>query len=255
LSARLDELDLDPSAIEKTNTARVRMAGRLEIDAVKGGLRYAEIGFRGPARVKLFDPVSGDLDPDLRGDFELSRESYLNARIPAVQQAWKTLQKLDAIGLEIGELPERATFGRSGAVAVHYQNERFTLGRPISVWFRDWEIAILEGTWIQSEKETHQGEAEILAEEELSTKLRNQIGNGVDYLPRELRPILVEEVEATWFRDGRLVAEIKSKGELSSPSVSLRNKFPDVKAIVRKAGEKLLEGGAGDLLRKLLGAE
>ena len=69
----------------------------------------------------------------------------------------------------------------------------------------------------------------------------------------ELRPILVEQVEATWFRDGRLLAEIKTKGELSSPSIDVRNKFPDVKAMVRKAGEKLLKGKAEDFLKGVLG--
>ena len=65
-SARLDQIDLDPSAIEKTNTARVRLEARVEIDAVEKDIRYAEIQLSGPARAKLFDPDSGDLG-GLRG--------------------------------------------------------------------------------------------------------------------------------------------------------------------------------------------
>ncbi|MFP6864521.1 MAG: hypothetical protein VCA35_01165 [Roseibacillus sp.] len=106
---------------------------------------------------------------------------------------------------------------------------------------------------MQTEKAEHLANVEVIADEKLSTKLRGQVGKGMDYLPSSLRPILVEEVEATWFRDGRLLAEIKTKGELSSPSIDVRNKFPDVKAMVRKAGEKLLKGKAEDFLKGFLG--
>jgi hypothetical protein len=191
----------------------------------------------------------------LLGDFELGEDAYVNARVPVIQKAWGLLQKLDAIGIEIDDLPERATFGRARALTVHYKSERFTLRKPVSVWFKDWEVAVLEGTWIQTEADTHQGNAEIIAEVQLSEKLRKQIGRGADFIPSELRPALVAEVEETWFRDGRLLAEIKTKGELTRPSVSIRNKFPDIVEILRKAGEDFLKNKAGDLLKDLLGGD
>lgn len=179
--------------------------------------------------------------------------TYLSAKVPVVQKAWEALQKLDVIGVKIGELPEKAIPGRSKSVAVHYHQERFQLTKPISLWFKDWELAMLEGTWVQTGQAVHLGNVELIAEEQLSGKLRKQIGRGVDYIPSSLRPILLEEVEATWFRNGRLMAQIKTKGDLSSPSVDLRNKFPDLKSLAKKAGEKLLEGGVENLLKGILG--
>jgi hypothetical protein len=251
MNARLDELDLDPAAIEQTNTARVRLDGRIEIDAVEKPVRYAELPLRGTAEATLFDPVSGDLDLDLMGDFELGEDAYVNAQIPVIEKGWEMLQKLDAIGIEIDDLPERAIFGRSRSLAVRYRDERFTLRKAISMWFKDWEVAVVEGTWIQAEQATHQGNAEIIAEQQLSDKLRKQIGRGVDVLPSELQSLLVAEVEETWFRDGRLLAELKTKGELSAPSVMVRNKFPDFGDLLRKAADDFLQNEAGDLLRDL----
>jgi hypothetical protein len=252
-NVQLDQIDLDPSALEKTNAARAQIAARVEIDSADGMERYALIGFEGPAEVKLFDPVSGDLDLDIRGDFQLSARTYLSTKVPVVEKAWEALQKLDIIGVKIGELPEKAITGRSKSVALHYHQERFLLTKPISLWFKDWELAMLEGTWLQTEQAVHLGNIELIAEEQLSGKLRMQIGRGVDYIPSKFRPILLEEVEETWFRNGRLMAQIKTKGDLSSPSVDLRNKFPDLKALAKKAGEKLLEGGVENLLEGILG--
>ena len=251
---KLDQIDLDPAAIENTNTARAKIAAHVVIDSVKSkDLRYAVVDFEGPAEAKLFDPETGDLDLDIRGEFELGEGTFLNAQVPLVQKGWTAMQKLDTIGVQIGDLPEKAVPGRSKTIAVRYFRERFTINKPISIWFKDWEVALLEGTWVQTEKSEHQAEVEVIADEKLSEKLRKQIGVGVDYVPKKLRPILMEEVEATWFRDGRLLAEIKTKGELSKPSVDLRNKFPDVKAMAKKAGQRFLEEGAGEFLKGIFG--
>ena len=101
-----------------------------------------------------------------------------------------------------------------------------SLLNPISLWFKDWEVALLVGTWVQTEKAEHQANVEVIADEKLSTKLRGQVGKGMDYLPSSLRPILVEEVEATWFRDGRLLAEIKPRESSPRPVSTCATSFP-----------------------------
>lgn len=50
--------------------------------------------------------ASGDLD--IRRDFHFGARTYLSANIPVVQKAWEALQKVDVIGVKIGELPEKA---------------------------------------------------------------------------------------------------------------------------------------------------
>lgn len=255
LGVRLDEIDLDPAALEASNTARVRLDGRVVIDALEEPLRYADLPLSGEASGTFFDTRTGDLNLDLLADLDLADGAYLNAHIPVIEKGWSALQKLEAIGLEIEDLPERATFGRSGRVAVRYHLERFTLQEPISVWFKDWEVGFLPGAWIQAEQSTHAGRVEIIAEEQLSEKLHNQIGRGIDHLPDELRPALVSEVEETWFRDGRLLAELETEGELGKPRVRLLNAFPDIGDLLKKAGEEFLRNKAGDLLKGLLGGD
>ena len=163
------------------------------------------------------------------------------------------MQKLRALGIKIGDLPAKALPGRSRSVAVHYHDQRFTIEEPISIWYNDWEVAILEGTTIHSGKAEHRARVEVMASRELSGRLHGQVGRGVEMIPDALRPILMEEVEAAWFRDGRLLAEITTEGELSRPRIDLRNKFPDLKEIARKAGKRLLGDQLGDAVKGLLG--
>lgn len=253
LDAKLDELHLDPAALEKTNTARLWLEARVEIDATDEDLRYAEIHFAGPAEARLFDERSGDLAPEIAADFELGPETYLNTRTPVVQKVWDALAKLEVIGVEIGELPAKATFGRSNSLSVHYRDERFTLREPISLWFKDWELALLAGTWLQTEQAEHGAAVEVVAEEELSGKLRRQIDGGLERLPKELRALAWQEVESHWFSGGRLVARLETEGDLARPRVALRNQLPDVKQLLQRAGERLLGDDVGRLLNDLLG--
>lgn len=254
VNMRFDRMEIDPSALEETNTARAEIEAEVRIDAVESpGVRYAEFDFEGPAEASLFDPESGDLDLDIRGGFELGEGSYINARIPLVQRGWAAMQKLRGLGIKIGDLPEKALPGRSRTVAVHYHDQRFTVEEPISIWYNDWEVAVLEGTSVHSGTAEHRARVEVIASEQLSNKFYGQIGRGVDIVPKALRPILMDEVEETWFRDGRLLAEITTEGELSRPSIDLQNKFPDLKEIVRKAGKKILGDQVGDAIKGLLG--
>lgn len=253
LTALLDDIDIDPAAIEETNSARLHLAAQVELESAKHSVIYASLGLEGPAEVQLFDPVSGDLDLDLVADLKLSDSSYLNAAIPAVQSAWSTLKALEAVGIRVGDLPERATFGRSKSVTVHFHRERFTIQKPISVWYGDWELAILEKTWVQADQSLHAGELELVAEERLSSKLRTQIGKGVSGVPKGYREILIDEMDKVWFREKRLLARIGTEGELSNPDVDLHNKLPDYRSLLKRSGEKFLKEKAGDLLDNILG--
>lgn len=253
LTARFDEFAIDPAALEETNSARLHLKAQIEIESAKKSITYASFGMEGPAEVTLFDPKSGDLDLDILANLKLSDSSYLNAAIPAVQSAWSTLKALEPVGIQVGTLPEKATFGRSKSVTVQFHRERFTIRKPISVWYGDWELAILENTWIQADKSLHASDLELVAEERLSGILHQQIGKGVSGVPKGYREILVDEMEKAWFRDKRLFAHIGTKDELSSPDVDLHNKLPDYKAILKRSGEKLLKDKAGDLLNNILG--
>ncbi|NNC88636.1 MAG: hypothetical protein HKN82_09285 [Akkermansiaceae bacterium] len=259
VDVRLDAIEVDPAALAETNAARLSLAGRLEVRSTKRDLLYGRLDFDGPARVKLFNPATGDLDPEVSADLALGEESYLNAEIPVVRKAWKAVQLLEKLGVKVDDLPPRADFGRSRSLAVHYFADRFTLEKPISLWFDDWELAVVDGTWIQTESDQHAGSAELVASERLSNGFRSKIGEGLSYLPKEIYPEVLGMVEGELLRDGRLVVEIASAGDLSDPDVSALNMVPDVGDLVKAAAGRVsggqLEELAEGLLKKLLGGD
>ncbi len=250
----LDQIEVDPEALETMNTARMRLSGGITMDA-KNGERLGYLHIDGPAEARLFDPRTGNFALEFGSDLRLSDDSYLSARVPAVDEAWRKLQKLTNLGLDLGGIPERAHFGRSQSVAVRYGGGRVTVEKPLSMWFGDWELALLEGAWVQTGESTHAAAAELLASAKVSALLKRQLDKALSYVPKEVRPEVVAGVENLWFRDGRLVAELVSTGDLSDPDVTILNKYPDLKKIIKEAGETLgkekLKDLGGSLLKKL----
>jgi hypothetical protein len=256
LDAVLDAIEVNPAALSETNEARLRLETRVEIESARrDGLRYALLELDGPATVKLFDEHTGDLDPDVTADFAIGGDSHLNAEIPVIEEAWETMQLLEKLGVVLNDLPARADFGRSRSIAARYYRDRLTLLKPISVLFGDWEVALIDESWVQLGTGKHAVAAEFLASGRLSASLWEAMTGWFDLLPNEVRPEVATEVRKAWFRESRLVAEIVSAGDLSDPKATVLNKFPDVREIAAKAASRLarerLDRLADDLLEKL----
>jgi hypothetical protein len=241
LNIALHRLEIDPANPDSFPVPLVDLDGVLFIESSHADrARYGRIGFSGSARAELFDLTSGDLEVAAELDLLLDEESYLGTNIPVVEKAWDKLGKLEKVGVDIGELPEQVTFGQSHSLALHYAKERGTLTQPISLVMDGWELALDEGTWIQTEQETHEAQAALIAEEELSAKLHEKMVRTVKKLPKELRPEMVAGLEDAWFREGRLHARIVSEGRLSKPSLDVANKTPDLEEIAKDAAKRFV---------------
>ena len=248
----LDALELDPQHLQGTDSAKLTMSVKLEFDSTKGW-HYGDLNIEGSAAARLFNTQTGDFEPDVEGSFDLGDDSWLNTRIPVITEAWGKLEKLEKIGLRIAPLPERATFGRSQSVAVHYHLGRVTVRQPLSLWLDDWEVAVLEKSWLQTETDQHQIRAELLASKNASATCYALLMSAVDYLPKDVSEAIVEDMSQNLFRENRLLVRVKSKGELSHPKIRLVDGIPDFAKSTEKAGRKLLQEKAGGVLKGLLG--
>jgi len=252
INISLGSLSIDPRRLQDTDTAKVKLSMHLLLDSTEGW-QYANVFLKGGAVARVFNPESGDMEPDVEADLNLGDESSINTRIPVIKEAWKELEKLRKIGIKVGPLPEKATFGRSQSLAAHYHQGLVTVQKPLSLWLADWELALLDGSWVQTETDQHEIQAEVLASQNLSDSFHGLISKGVDYLPREIRKSLVLEMEKNLFRDGRFFVKIQSSKDLSRPKIRLVDGVPDFGKAAEKAGKDLLLKKAGGLLDGLFG--
>ncbi|NWK54809.1 hypothetical protein HW115_04265 [Verrucomicrobiaceae bacterium N1E253] len=252
LNVSLGRLTIDPKRLQDTDTAELEMSVNVRLDSVKGW-HYGNLDISGKAKARLFNPQSGDLEPDVLGHFDLADSSWLNTRIPVISEAWEEMNRLKKIGIEIDPLPEKAVFGRSEAVAAHYHRGKITVLQDLSLWVSDWEVAMIDGSWVHTETNQHVIEAELLASKPASAKLYGLIASGLDYLPEDIRAMVGKDMKKQLFRGDRFLVRVKSKETLSDPKIRLVDGIPDFAKSAEEAGKKLIKEKAGGLLKGLLG--
>lgn len=252
LHISLAALEVDPRRLEATDEAEMTMGVQVALDSIKGW-HYGDIDIKGKAKARLFNPETGDMEPDLKGVFELGDSSWLNTRIPVIAEAWQKLEALNELGIKIEPLPEKATFGRSEAVAAHYHRGEITVLQPLSIWVGDWEVAILDDSWLHTETNQHKIQAELLASKAASAGFYHLLAKMMVYLPKDVGEIVSKDMKENLFREDRLLVRVKSSKDLSDPKIRLVDGIPDFAKAVEKAGKKLLQEKAGGLLDGLFG--
>lgn len=232
----------------------MKIYSHLRIDSTKGWT-YGDIYLSGESTSRIFNPTTGDIEPDVVGDFSLSDESWLNTQIPFITKSWKQLTVLEKVGIKVTALPEKATFGRSEAIAAHYHLGKVTVKKPLSIWVGDWEIAALENSWLQSETDQHEIYAELLASKKSSVYFRSLILKGLGLLPDQVVALVAKDIESGLFRDERLLVSIKSSGDFSDPKIRPVGKIIDFSDAAEDAAKKLLKDKAKGFLNGFLGGD
>lgn len=250
----LSSIKIDPNKLAETNSAKLKVYSHLRIDSTKGW-RYGDIYLSGESTSRIFNPTTGDIEPDVVGDFSLSDESWLNTQIPFITKSWKHLKILEKVGIKVTALPEKATFGRSEAIAAHYHLGKITVKKPLSIWVGDWEIAALENSWLQSETDQHEIYGELLASKKSSVYFRSLILKGLGLLPDQVEEMVSKDVESGLFRDERLIVSMKSSGDFSDPKIRPVGEIMDFSDSAEEAAKKLLKEKARGFLKGFLGGD
>jgi len=248
----LSSIKIDPKKLEETNSAQLELGGKVRLDSIDGR-HYGDLLIVGKSTARLFNPQTGDAEPDIEGEFYLGDESWLNTNVPFVTRAWNHLQILEAVGIKISRLPEKATFGRSQSVAAHYHLGKVTVLKPLSIWLGDWEFAAIENSWLETQTDQHEISGELLASKGASVHFRSLISKGLNLIPEKTRALVLDDLDDQLFRDDRLLVKVQSTGDFSDPKIRPVGAIMDLGEAAKKAAKKLLLEKAGSLLDGFLG--
>ena len=231
----LSDIKVDPNALEKVNEADLDFAGRFAaFSSKKGRQEYGRIGLEGPARVRLFDPATGALDPNAEVDFDITTDSYVSAKAPYISKLWKLTDTLTKFGLTTKSLPEQLPFGQERKLKATYADSRLDLREPVSLLLDTWELALDDGSWVSFGTEQHESGVRLIASEKVGQFVNQNLAKLVDSLPEEVRGKLQSEMREQLFVENRLTLEAGTQGPLSDPAVKLRTRLPDLEKILKE---------------------
>jgi hypothetical protein len=251
-SVELEDIKIDPNALELVNQAQLKLAGNLQIyDSASKSVKYGEIGLSGNADAQLFDPMTGDIDPDVTLDLDIADSSYLSTEIPYIEKVWGFGSKLEKFGVNFGSLPKKASFGRSRKIAGSYKRGRVDVAKDLSIVLQDWEVAVNARSWLNSGNEQHEFYIDMSASQKSSQSLVGHIDSLLKNVPKEIRGGMAENIKKEWLVNGKLTLSLQTKGVLSKPKIKMLTKLPDVDDLIKDYAKK----GAVDFLFKQFGGK
>ena len=231
----LKDIRVDPNALEKVNEAHLDFEAQLEaFSAKKGRQKYGQIGLEGPARVRLFDPTTGKLDPDAEIDFAIHQDSYVSSKAPYISKLWSVTDALHKIGLKDQALPDRLTFGRDRVLDGRYRRNRIELRQAASLMVEDWELILDGGSWVELGTEQHSSSVLLLANAKLSDWTAGHLAKLSESAPERVRASVLEQLRAPLFVEDRLTLKASTSGPLSDPKVTLETRLPDIGKLLRE---------------------
>jgi hypothetical protein len=251
LNLELSSIKLDPENLAASNEAELKAASEISIHS-HSKEHYGDLFMDGSAKVSLFNVSTGGIEPEIDGEFSLSDQSWLSTSMPIIAESWQQLSVLERVGIRVGQLPEKATFGRSKSITAHYHMGRISVLKPLSIWVDDWELALLGDGWLDTQNDQHDVRLELLASKKATAVMAPVITKGIELLPEQIRSSVADDIQAHLFRDDRLLVKVKSSGAFSDPKIRPDGKIIDISKSSRKAAEELLKKKAGSLLEGLL---
>jgi hypothetical protein len=239
----LSDIKVNPNALELVNEAHMQLDAHFEaFSSKKGRLKYGQIGLKGPARVRLFDPATGALAPDAEIDFMIDPSSYVSTKAPYVVKLYEVTEQLAKLGLQSKPLPEKLTFGRERKLKASHAQNKIDLHEPVSMVMDDWELVFEGGSWVELGSEEHRSGVRLIASAKVSDFVRKHLIKVTEIVPEKSRSTLEDELIAQWFVENRLNLKASTHGALSDPGVKLATPLPDAEKIAKDyAKSKLLD--------------
>jgi len=251
------DIRIDPNSLETINQATIGMSGQLTMLSKEGHI-FGDLQFDGPVSVQLFNATTGETEPNATVNFQFHKNSYLNPTIPIIKKAWDKLDVLQKVGLNVGDIPEKLTFGGERRLAASYHMGLAELKSDISLTVKHWEIAVLQGGWANIPQSVHGVQAELIAPKDHSLKVNQFMTKTLGKIPGDIGKKTAADFHNNWFNSNQQLAlTVSAQGDLSKPKVKLVNELPEIKDLLKAAGKdrlqselnKLLESGDGSKLQ------
>lgn len=262
-SLALTEIDVNPRDLAAHNRATAQFSGNLIVlppapaDAgdVAPAAEYLRARVSGLGRIQPFEVETGELDPVWSADLTVHQGSEIDT-FPLVERLRALLDGVDTGGVTFDDLHLRGTLLADATTEIGHAGGKYLMKRPLELQLPDTTIEVDKGSWMHAGTNEHKMKGQLTASEALTRQIEGKVDA---YLQQKagslasgnLRGLILSPL----MRDGRLVIEISSRGDLAEPEVDLVTPMGNLSDIIGtgKSTIKSLEGLGKGLLKGLLG--
>ncbi|MFV1995503.1 MAG: hypothetical protein ACC661_08700, partial [Verrucomicrobiales bacterium] len=257
----LSEIDIDPANLAAHNRALVQFSALLGVDSSpEEGRRFAQFHLEGGGTVTPFDAASGAFNPRLVTELAVLEGSYIDV-LPTMDAVAGLLEKLDEVGVDLGEIDLRSDFKERNEITLDYYDGNVKTLTEIALDLQDFALFLAAGSWVNVNSGEHLIEGRVYASVEKTEQAKLQVDaflkqKAKNFASPQLRDMLMQPI----LDQGRIALGFRSQGQLANPRVDLLTKIGTLSDVLKLMGPdgtlKQIEEGAEKAwkdIRKALG--
>ncbi len=251
LNVSLTDFDVDPADLAQHNRALLAFHANTRVFGTSG----KEAGLlllRSEGHLQLFDPNTGQVNPDLVYALRMLRGSYISD-LTVMEQLSGRLPLLASAGIALKGVGERAELTQDVDLRVRYRAGQVTLLSDVNFPTVNYDLTLKQSSWLLISATAHQFQGRILASEAESARAIQSVDGVIarnlkDEDPVRYRKLLLGEL----LLNDRIVLDFISTGPLAQPQVYLKTQIPSLTDILKDSAKTLLKNRIENRLREEL---
>ena len=254
LNLALTDFDVDPGDLHKHNQALLTLNTNMRVFG-RSGKESALLILRSGGTLRLFEPDTGVINPDLVYALRLLKGSYIN-NMSLMRQLSGGMPALVRAGIQMQSIAERADLTADVDLKVRYKNGRVTLLEQVVFPTVNYDLLLKPESWLLVTATAHNFQGRILASQAESGRSIEQVDAAVTRNvpgedPAQYRKILLGGL----LQGDRIALDFISTGPLGQPQIYLKTQIPSLADVIKDSAKTAIKNQIQKKLQEELGKE
>ncbi len=242
----LTDVSISPKDLENHNRATIAVNAKLAFDHRETDEHYGQMVLQGLGLVTPVDPETRKLEPSIDFRIDVLPETYVETA-PLIDAVVDRLGDLKRFGIGFDRLKIGGHLQEQTLLRATYHDHQITLQKDSTFLFQDFEVALEEGSWYETEDSHHHFMSKLTAGPALTERTLESVDRFLSRKLKFLPPQTFRRVVSKHFvEDGRVAIKLTTKGDIGRPRVHFSEKLPDIDIdSVKDSAEDLIDGLKG----------
>ncbi len=248
VNVSLTNIDVNPKNLAEHNRCEFAFDGKISVEDTNKETQVANFETSGKGDLTPFDQATGEWKPDFNIAVLIKKSGLLGGALLSEQMDAKQLKNISEYGLEIGDLHIGGVLQEDATTEIHGIGSKLIVKKDTRLVFPQYEISMLESSWIDSGQDMQLTKNVLIASPELSKQILEDAEKYLeDKVGGTAAKLALGAVGGAGFVDeqNRVIIKFRSKGSLSKPDVKLDNPLNKVKDNLKDVGKSLLDSLLG----------
>jgi hypothetical protein len=248
LNLILKDLDIVPQDLKNHNVLKTVVNTELSILGANGK-ESSKFILDSNGSVVPFDAKTGQVNPAIVHSVTFEEGSFISG-FAVFDSLAGNMPALKNLNLKLDKLSQKSELKKDVSAKIGYSKGKVTFKDSPVFPTTNYDLTILEGTWIQVTNSTHGMNGKIISTKEESEKAISQIDKTLEAGAKGSDTSTIKkQIFGNLLEGDRVALPFQSTGNIKSPNVSLKVELPSISDLLQAGAKKAVSDAIGKQMK------